>query len=248
MPDEFSNPYARLWHRIAFPEEAITTVKILEELDVELYKVALPGGREAYAASAGRDEQFDVGKDEKVYLEFYSTKFRPITPPKDPSGLGIWPESSSDGTVRRYRYAGRILGMYDWSATGESGGISSIRFVALLDVGFPLTFSFEFNLRETEKTYLGFSDYVGGEGFFEIMHAGYLQDRAYFLKTPPWQRRPIDIVFIKDDADWFRPPMPSKAERKEIRKKARASAGESADRSLKQTSRTRKRFWSRKEA
>ena len=80
MADEPSNPYARLWRRAALPEEALTTVKILEEFDYDLYKIALTGGREVYAFSAGREETFEVGKDEKVFRLWDSLVIDHVSP------------------------------------------------------------------------------------------------------------------------------------------------------------------------
>ena len=221
MADEPSDPHARLWRRAALPEEALTTVKILEEFDYDLYKIALTGGREVYAFSAGREETFEVGKDEKVFLQFDSTKFEVIPSWKDTAELGVWPESSGEGPVKKYRYVGRIQGIYDWSVDSEYGGSAHIGLSVLLDVGFPLAASFGFNPHSSERAYFGFSDRISGVGGFSMMHAVFLQDHVYYLKRPPWQMRSVDFVFIKDNADWYRPPMPSKTERREIRKKAR---------------------------
>ena len=212
------------WRRVAVPEEAFVRARILEVSDETHYRLATEHGLEIWA-QAPEFSEFEVGKETRIFLTMHSEEFRLIPSLPGTSGIGIKRASLSvRDSGRHYKYLARIGGLYDWFVDrGYRTNSAALNMIVLLDVGFPVATLMRIDADSGVKAYFGFDDYVDGVGNFTITPSTPSVDSMYTLKAAPWSMRAVEVCYAETGNGLSKQRIPSKSERREVRKTCRDS-------------------------
>ena len=211
---------------IVLPPEALVWAEILKVEDTCIY-LRLGAGLEIWAYMPEQEVmETVVGQRRQIYLMMQTERFEVDTGSEEDETGFLAPVDDSTNSARRYRYRGEIRGFYDWHiqrnyATPEA----KLAMYVLADTKPSIAVILELSLSDSRKVYFGYGDRIRGEGSFTASLSGHFRaDPRHTALNPPWHRSRADSVHAQMEDVPATAHIPSRNERRQLRKMSRPDA------------------------